>query len=62
MSVVCCKIGKFKENCDSSDSKKDKTLVYTRTRARIGNSPLLFHICFLKRSALVARTLVGRVE
>ena len=34
MSVVCCKIGKFKENCDSSDSKKDKTLVYTRTRAR----------------------------
>ena len=62
MSVVCCKIGKFKENCDSSDSKKDKTLVYTRTRARRGNSPLLFHICFLKRSALVARTQVGRVE
>ena len=62
MSVVCCKIGNFKENCDSSDSKKDKTLVYTRTRAIRGNISLLFHICFLKRSALVARTQVGRVE
>ena len=43
MSVVCCKIGKFKENCDSSDSKKDKTLVYIRVRAR---EEEIFHYYF----------------
>ena len=66
MSVMYWKIGKYKEGCDTCDSKNDKTPVYARARGR--GVPRLFHICCRKEIALVdhslvvARTLVDCVE